>query len=439
MTLETVSNGPAAGADRVRRGTTHCRFCGAALETVVVDLGASPPSERFLAADQLEEAEPFYPLRALVCERCWLVQIGEYFPPDEIFSEYAYFSSYSTSWVEHARVYAARMTEQLCLGAASLVVELGSNDGYLLRHFVERGVPVLGIEPATNVAVAAIAVGVPTLVRFFGQEVAGELVAGGRRADLLIGNNVLAQVPDLHDFVAGIAHLLAPDGLLTMEFPHVLRLLRENQFDTIYHEHFSYFSLGTATRIFATHGLAIVDVEELPTHGGSLRIHVRHAPGGTPSAQMRAVIAEEQAAGLETSAPYLAFGDRVEATKRDLLAFLIKTRRAGRRIVGYGAPGKANTLLNYCGIRTDFVDFLVDRNPYKHGRFTPGTRIPILPPERLAEARPDYVWVMPWNLTREITEQMAGIREWGGRFIVAIPGVRVLDSPADRPTVEASR
>jgi SAM-dependent methyltransferase len=371
--------------------------------------------------------EPFYPLRADVCEQCWLVQLERYVTPEAIFTEYAYFSSFSDSWVRHARDYAEAMTDRLALGPDSKVVELASNDGYLLQHFMARGIPVLGIEPAANVAAAAAERGVPTLTRFFGEELAGGLAGDSGPADLIVANNVLAQVPDLNDFVAGIKRLLKPGGVVTAEFPHLVRLLEDNQFDTIYHEHFSYFSFGTARRIFARHGLTLFDVEELATHGGSLRIYGRHAEEGDPASGGRAeeLAAREAAAGLETPAPYAGFGERVVETKRKLLEFLIAVKRDGASIAGYGAPGKGNTLLNYCGIRTDFLDYTVDRNPYKHGRFTPGTHIPIHPPERLAETRPDYILILPWNLKDEIIEQLAYTREWGARFVVPIPEVTV--------------
>jgi SAM-dependent methyltransferase len=403
-----------------------CRFCAAPVSTVVCDLGMSPLCESFLTAEQLNQMERFYPLRADVCERCWLVQLERYVAPEEIFTEYAYFSSYSDSWVRHARDYTQMITDRLGLGAGSLVVEVASNDGYLLQHFVAAGVPVLGIEPARNVARAAEERGVPTMTRFFGQELAAELAAEGRRADLIIANNVLAQVPDLNSFVAGIELLLGPDGVVTVEFPHLLRLMDGNQFDTIYHEHFSYFSLGTARRIFAAHGLTLFDVEELPTHGGSLRIYGRSEDaGGVVSGAVTELLEREAAAGLETPAPYLVFGERVAETKRKLLEFLIRAKREGAHIAGYGAPGKGNTLLNYCGIRTDFLDYTVDRNPYKHGRFTPGTHIPIHPPEMLAKARPDYILILPWNLKDEIIAQLAYTAEWGARFVVPIPEVGV--------------
>jgi SAM-dependent methyltransferase len=404
-----------------------CRFCAAPVTTVVCDLGMSPLCESFLAADQRNQMEPFYPLRADVCQRCWLVQLESYVAPESIFTEYAYFSSYSDSWVDHARRYTEAVIDRFGLGAGSMVVELASNDGYLLQHFVERGVPVLGVEPAVNVAAAAEARGVPTLTRFFGRELAGELAADRGRADLVVANNVLAQVPDLNDFVAGIARLLAPGGVVTVEFPHLVRLLEGNQFDTIYHEHFSYFSFGTARRIFGRHGIELFDVEELATHGGSLRIYGRHrdGPGPAPSARVDELAAREAAAGMETLAPYLGFGARVERTKRRLLEFLVQAKDEGASIAGYGAPGKGNTLLNYCGIGTDFLDYTVDRNPYKHGRFTPGTHIPIHPPERLAETRPDYILILPWNLKDEIIAQLEYTRAWGASFVVPIPEVTV--------------
>ena len=403
-----------------------CRFCGAALTHLILDLGMSPLCERFLRADQLDDMEPFYPLRVFVCDSCWLVQVGEYVSPEEIFGEYAYFSSFSASWLEHARRYADAMRADLGLNADSLVVELGSNDGYLLRQFLPAGVPVLGIEPAANVAEAGRAAGVDTIVRFFGAEVAQELVAAGRQADLIIVNNVLAQVPDLNDFVAGAKVLLRPDGLLTIEFPHLLRTIEGNQFDQVYHEHFSYFSLLSAQAVMAAHGLAVVDVEELPTHGGSLRLHVRHADRGTPTGErVSAVLQAERSARLDALEGYAGLTPKVERTKRDTLRFLIEARNEGLTVAGYGAPGKANTFLNYCGIRSDLVAYTVDRNPYKHGRFTPGTHIPIHDPEKLRETRPDVVWIRPWNLRAEIAQQLDYVREWGGRLVVPLPRVEV--------------
>ena len=394
----------------------------------MVDLGMSPLCESFLSEDQLDAMEPFYPLRAMVCEECFLVQLGEYVSPTDIFSEYAYFSSYSASWLEHARRYADSAISRLGLGQHSLVVELGSNDGYLLRNFVARGIPVLGIEPAGNIAAAAEAAGVRTLPVFFNTTTAEELVRDYGRADLIAVNNVLAQIPALNDFVAGIAILLDDAGLLTIEVPHLLRLLEYGEFDTIYHEHFSYFSLGTTVRILERHGLTVVDVEELRSHGGSLRIHARHATSQlVPTLAVGRVLDMEAAAGMSDPATYEAFGSHVAQIKADLLEFLIGLRRDGRTIAGYGAPGKANTLLNFCGIRTDLLPFTVDRNPYKHGRFTPGTHIPILHPDEIARVRPDFVWILPWNLRDEIVSQLAGVRSWGGRFVVAIPSLTVIE------------
>jgi hypothetical protein len=405
-----------------------CRFCAAPLRRSFVDLGMHPLCESFLSADRVNAMEPFYPLHVQVCERCFLVQLQDYVGPEAIFTEYAYFSSYSDSWVAHACRYTEAMIERFGLNDTSWVVELASNDGYLLQHFVAAGVPCLGIEPAANVAAVASGKGIPTEVAFFGAATARELAARGRRADLLLGNNVLAQVPDLNDFVAGMALLLAPRGVITMEFPHLMRLIEGNQFDTIYHEHFSYFSFLTAERIFAAHGLVLFDVEELPTHGGSLRIFARHADDAARPISERVLEMRERETRqrLHEIEGYTSFAAQVEETKRALLDFLIGAKRAGKTVAGYGAPGKGNTLLNYCGIRTDFVDFLVDRNPYKHGRVTPGTHIPIHPPDRLREARPDYVLILPWNLTDEIVEQMSDVRDWGGRFVVPIPRVQVL-------------
>lgn len=391
-----------------------------------MDLGMSPLCETFLRADELNRMEPFYPLRVWVCERCFLVQLQEYVSPAEIFTEYAYFSSYSTSWLKHAKDYTDMAAARFGLDGRSRVVEIASNDGYLLQYFVEKGIPVLGVEPAANVAKAAVERGVPTVVRFFGRETAGDLVRDPGPANLIVGNNVLAHVPDVNDFVGGLKILLAPDGVVTMEFPHLWRLMDENQFDTIYHEHFSYLSFTTVIEIFSAHGLRIFDVDRIPTHGGSLRIYAGHA--GTIRAEEPAVAAlrtAEEAQGFRSTERYASFAPRVEETKRALLDFLIETRRAGKSVAAYGAPGKGNTLLNYCGIRTDFVDYAVDRNPYKHGRYTPGTHIPIFPPERIRETRPDYVLILPWNLKDEITEQLAYVREWGGRFVVPIPSVDV--------------
>ena len=404
-----------------------CRFCQTDLAHTLIDLGMSPLCESFLSREQLNQMEPFYPLHVYVCARCFLVQVEQYVAPDHIFTEYAYFSSYSDSWLRHASAYVDMITARLGLGPRHRVVELGSNDGYLLQYFVKKGIPVLGVEPARNVAAAAVARGVPTVSRLFGRETARDLVAEGHAADLIAGNNVLAQVPDVNDFIGGIATLLKPTGVVTIEFPHLERLLDENQFDTIYHEHFSYFSFSTAERLFAAHGLTLFDVEELPTHGGSLRIYGRHAGDTSRPVTERAsaLRAREETGGLNGLARYASFTEQVHETKRRLLDFLIAAKRQGKSVVGYGAPGKGNTLLNYCGIRTDFLDYTVDRNPYKHGKFTPGTHIPIHPPERIAETRPDYVLILPWNLKDEIIEQMASIRAWGGQFVVPIPDVKV--------------
>jgi SAM-dependent methyltransferase len=409
-------------------GAFVCRFCRAPLTTTFVDLGMSPLCQTHIRADQLHEMEPFYPLHAYVCGECYLVQLQEFVTPDAIFTEYAYFSSYSSSWVEHARRYAEMMIGRFGLGGSSKVFEIASNDGYLLQHFVARGVPVLGIEPAANVAKVAIEKGVPTTVRFLGRDTAAEIAAEHGRPDVLLGNNVLAHVPDLNDFVGGMKLLLAPHGVITMEFPHLQRLMAENQFDTIYHEHFSYLSFMTVERVFAHHGLTLFDVDELPTHGGSLRIYGRHAEHTAlvVTDRVGALRRREIEDGFQTLERYRGFDEQVKATKRTLLTFLIEAKRQGKTIVGYGAPGKGNTLLNYCGIRTDFLDFTVDANPYKQGKFTPGTRIPILAPEAIRTARPDYVLILPWNLKDEITAQHAYVRDWGGRFVVPIPEARVL-------------
>lgn len=405
-----------------------CRFCQAPLTETFVDLGPSPLCESFLAADQLERMEPFYPLHVRVCGDCFLVQLEAYVPREAIFTEYAYFSSYSTSWLDHARCYVDMAVERFALDRDSLVVEVASNDGYLLRHFEPYGIPVLGIEPARNVAEVAQRLGIETLTEFFGVDLARSLVASRRQADLIIGNNVLAQVPDLNDFVAGLRIALAPAGTITLEFPHLERLVAGTQFDTIYHEHFSYFSLHTVDRIFAAHGLTIFDVEELPTHGGSLRIHVRHADqGGRPvTGRTEAILARERTQGITEFGYYRAFEEKVKRAKRRLLSFLIDARESGRTVAGYGAPGKGNTLLNYCGIRTDLLAYTVDRNPYKQGKYLPGTRIPILGVDQIARTRPDFLLILPWNLEDEIVQQTRHIRDWGGRHVRPIPEVEIL-------------
>ena len=402
-------------------GRCACRFCGGTLADVV-DLGMSPLCESFVPAERLNAMEPFYPLKVRVCERCFLMQLDQYVAPEHIFREYAYFSSYSDAYLDHARTFVDAVVRRLGLGGESHVVELASNDGYLLQHFARHGVPVLGVEPAANVASAAIARGVPTLVEFFGARLARRM----KRADLVIANNVLAQVPDLNDFVAGIALLLKPRGVATVEFPHLAKLIGENQYDTIYHEHFSYFSLGTARRIFAAHGLTLFDVEEIWTHGGSLRLYLCPQAAARPiSARVGAVLAAEAEAGLDRLSGFSRFAEHVKQAKWNLVDFLIRAKWYGKSIVAYGAPGKGNTLLNYCGIRTDFIDYAVDRNPYKHGKFTPGTHIPIFAPERMRETRPDYVLILPWNLKHEIMATHAYIRDWGGQFVVPIPDVAI--------------
>ena len=405
-----------------------CRFCNTELRHIFVDLGMSPPCESYLRIDQLNQMEPFYPLNVYVCANCFLVQLPEYVNPEEIFSDYAYFSSYSDTWLRHSETYTEMIIERLQLQERSHVIEVASNDGYLLQYFVARGVPVLGIEPAANVAEEALKRGVPTLVKFFGRQTARELAAEGKHADLLLGNNVLAQVSDLNDFVAGMKILLKPQGVITIEFPHLMRLMEENQLDTIYHEHFSYFSFITAEKIFAAHGLILFDVEELATHGGSLRIYARHAedPSHLVSQRVTALRTREEAAGFTCLAHYFSFAEKAKETKRKLLEFLIHAKREGKSIAGYGAPGKGNTLLNYCGIRSDFLDYTVDRSPYKQGKFLPGTHIPIFHPDYIKQTCPDYVLILPWNVKEEIMEQMAFIREWGGQFVVPIPEVRVL-------------
>jgi SAM-dependent methyltransferase len=406
-----------------------CLSCGAALQHTFVDLGLSPLCESYVTEEKLNQPEPFYPLHVWVCSECFLVQLEEYVSPEEIFTEYAYFSSYADSWVEHMRRYADMITARLGLTKKSLVVEVASNDGYLLQHFVKKGIPVLGIEPAANVAAVAQAKGIRTRVEFFSSESARRLAAEGLQADLICGANVLAQVPRPNDFVQGLQILLKPGGVITIEFPHLLRLMAESQFDTIYHEHFSYFSFLSAERIFAAQGLTLFDVEELPTHGGSLRVYARHhADVDKPvSERARRLRRLEVDAGFLRVETYARFGEQVKEAKRKLLAFLIEAKRAGKTVAGYGAPGKGNTLLNYCGVRTDFVDFTVDRNTYKQGRFLPGSRIPIHHPDRILQARPDYVLILPWNFKDEIMEQMACIREWGGKFVVPIPEARVLE------------
>ncbi len=405
----------------------RCRFCAAPLATTFVDLGVSPLANSYLREEDLARGETFYPLHVFVCDACLLVQLEEFASPEAIFSDYAYLSSVSESWLEHCRRYAEAAIARFGLGPSSLVVEVASNDGYLLRWFKDRGVRVLGVEPAANVAKLAESRGIPTLARFFGTELAQQLRSEGTRADLLAGNNVLAHVPDLNDFVRGLATLLADRGVLTMEFPHVMRLMAGTQFDTIYHEHFSYFSFAVAVRVFAAHGLEVFDVDELTTHGGSLRVYAKHAgsEAHATTGNVGRLLAAERAAGLDRIETYRGFEAKVRRTKRSLLSFLIASKERGVSTVGYGAPAKGNTLLNYCGVRTDLVDYTVDMSPLKQGRFLPGTRIPIHAPDKLRETRPDYVLILPWNLKEEIAGQIAYVHDWGGQLVVPIPRVEV--------------
>lgn len=403
----------------------NCRFCHAPLTRSFADLGRSPLSNAFLSAEQLDLPEPHYPLHAYVCDVCLLVQIDQFASPQQVFGDYAYFSSYSDAWLRHAEAYAARMMEERRLGADSFVVEVASNDGYLLQYFRARGIGVLGIEPAANVAAVARRKGIPTEVAFFDAATARRLAAV-RKADVICANNVLAHVPELNDFVAGLSILLQPSGVVTVEFPHLLRLIAERQFDTIYHEHLSYFSLLFAIRLFSSHGLTVFDVDRLPTHGGSLRLHACHAEAAPPgSERLHAILQEERAAGLDDVATYAGFADAAVEVKCQVLQFLITARREGRSVAGYGAPAKGNTLLNYCGIGPELLAFTVDRSPHKQGRYLPGVQIPILPPGRIFETRPDYVFILPWNLRDEIVEQLRGVRDWGGRFVVPIPRIQV--------------
>jgi SAM-dependent methyltransferase len=391
----------------------------------------SPLCQKHRTPEDVADMEPFYPLHVWLCDQCFLVQLEELVPPDEIFGdgEYAYFSSFSDSWLAHASRYVAATSERFGLGEKSFVVEVASNDGYLLQYFVERDVRVLGIEPASNTAAAAREKGVDTLVRFFGLETAEFVAKEHGRADLIAGNNVLAHVPDINDLVAGLKHLLAEDGVVTMEFPHLMRLIEGNQFDTIYHEHFSYLSFGTVNELFAKHGLTLFDVEELSTHGGSIRIYARHtdSPSHDICERVGELLEREEQEGMRTLAYYGRFAEQVRETKRKLLEFLIAAKRDGKQVVGYGAPGKGNTLLNYCGIRTDFLDYTVDRSPHKQGGFLPGTHIPILHPDEIERTKPDYVLILPWNLEREIIESTSVVKSWGGRFVVPIPEVRICD------------
>lgn len=430
---------PITKAEAVRRPTNGtrelalpvslCRFCGARLRHTFADLGMSPLSNANVRPNQLKNSEKFYPLRAFVCEACFLVQLEESESPDEIFRDYPYFSSYSDTWLKHAQRYVETMIERFQLTSSSQVIEIASNDGYLLQYFVAHQIAVLGIEPAANIAAYATVKGIPTLVQFFGRKVARALAEVGRRADLMVANNVVAHVPDINDFVGGFALLLKPHGVVTFEFHHVQRLIELNQFDTIYHEHFCYHSLTTFCQILARQGLSVFDVEELRTHGGSLRVYAQLTETGEQpvSPRVDGLLAREAAFGLTRLEPYLAFANRVQQMKFELLLFLLKVKVEGKKIVGYGAPAKGNTLLNYAGVRTDFLDFTVDRNPHKQGLYLPGTHIPIYAPEKISEVKPDYVLILAWNLKDEIMEQMAHIRAWGGKFLVLIPEVTIYD------------
>lgn len=404
-----------------------CRHCTAPLQVSFCDLGMSPLANSYVAAERAAFAESFYPLHAFVCGDCFLVQLQEFESPQHIFGDYLYFSSYSTSWLQHAERYVQQVSERFALGAGHQVMEIASNDGYLLQYFQARGIPVLGIEPAANVAAVAVAKGIPSIVEFFGTALASRLVAQGTRPDLIVGNNVLAHVPDLNDFVRGLKLALAERGLITLEFPHLLRLMQHNQFDTIYHEHFSYLSLLTVERVFRAHGLRVFDVEQLSTHGGSLRIYATHVDGSPHAEHPRVseLRAEEASAGLASLEAYTRFELQVQRTKRRLLSFLLDAKEQGKRVAAYGAPAKGNTLLNYCGVRTDLIDYTVDMSPHKQGRLLPGTRIPIFAPSKITETKPDYLLVLPWNLRPEITAQMAEIRGWGGRFVFPIPTLEI--------------
>lgn len=409
--------------------TGNCRFCQTSLKQTFVDLGMSPISNAFLKPEQLNQAEKFYPLHAYVCENCFLVQLEEFETPDAIFSDdYAYFSSYSETFLRHAENYTQMMRERFGFNSESFVVEIASNDGYLLQYFKKQGVKVLGIEPAANVVRVAESKGIPSWVNFFGTTTAQEIVRQKKQADLLIGNNVLAHVPDINDFVAGMKQALKPNGIFTMEFPHLLKLMEFNQFDTIYHEHYSYLSFLTVENIFAFHGLTLFDVEAIPTHGGSLRIYGKHDSNSNyqVTERLNNFRKKEIQAQLNKIDTYLEFSEKVRSTKRQLLQFLIKIKSQGQTIVGYGAPAKGNTLLNYCGIGIDFIDYTVDRSPHKQGLFLPGTHIPIYHPDKISETRPDYVVILPWNIKDEIMEQMAHIKDWGGQFLIPIPKTEVV-------------
>ena len=406
---------------------SHCRFCNNELKHSFVDLGMSPLANAYIAPGNLQKMEPFYPLHAFVCEQCFLVQLNEFESPENIFSDYAYFSSYSQSWLEHASAYADKMVERFGFDAHSQVIEVASNDGYLLQYFRDKGIPVLGIEPAANVAKVAVEAGIATITEFFGVSTATELATAGKHADLLLGNNVLAHVPDLNDFVKGLKILLKETGVITLEFPHLQRLIEKKQFDTIYHEHFSYFSCTTIQKVFSAHGLTLFDIDELDTHGGSLRVYARHAEDMSKpvSGRVAELIDRESAAGFTKIDFYLSFEHEVIKTKQNLLEFLIQAKRENKSIVGYGAAAKGNTLLNYCGIRTDFIDYVVDRSPHKQDHYLPGTHIPVYSPDKIQATKPDYLLILPWNLKHEVMQQMHHVRDWGCQFLTLIPNVDV--------------
>jgi len=406
---------------------SNCRFCKNELKYSFVDLGMSPLSNSYISPDNLQKMEPFYPLHAFLCDQCFLVQLNEFESPQNIFSDYAYFSSYSQSWLQHASKYVNKMVDRFGLDASSQVIEIASNDGYLLQYFKEKDIPVLGIEPAANVAKVAINAGIQTITEFFGVNTARELASSDKRADLLLGNNVLAHVPDLNDFVEGLKILLKKTGVITLEFPHLQRLMEHAQFDTIYHEHFSYFSFVTIQKVFSSHGLSLFDVEELETHGGSLRVYVKHNEDTSKpvSENVSHLMTRETESGFTDIDFYLSFEGRVKNTKRNVLEFLIRAKRESKSIVGYGAAAKGNTLLNYCGVRTDFIDYVVDRSPHKQNHFLPGTHIPVCSPDRVKETRPDYLLILPWNLKDEVMEQMHYVRDWGCKFLTFIPDIDV--------------
>lgn len=406
---------------------TRCRFCNANLTKIFVDLGMLPLSNSYLTDDMLKKQERFYPLVAFVCENCFLVQLPEIQSPENIFRDYAYFSSYSETWLKHSENYVNAMLQRFGFDSKSLVVEIASNDGYLLQYFKKKEVPVLGIEPAENVAKVAEQKGIPTLVKFFSEKTANELLSEDKKADLIIGNNVLAHVPNLNDFVAAMKILLKPNGIITMEFPHLLQLIEQNQFDTIYHEHFSYFSFLTVQKIFSFHKLTIFDVEEITTHGGSLRIFAKHFENDSHNVSNRVaeLLEKEKKFGLENIKTYTIFSEKVKTTKKKINEFFNRAKNENKKIVCYGASAKGNTLLNYCGIGTDFVDYAVDQSPYKQGLYLPGTHIPIKKPEKIHETKPDYVLITPWNLKEEIMGQISYIRDWGGKFVIPIPEVKI--------------